>query len=143
MRDKTEERLVRFYVGTWAASLGNTMAIWPSTVLSDHAPASICIRFQTPSTPRRGCHIPDRVLSREVLSEQIHQILTVDASQFDCAASMLATCITESSIACRLTTHSERSQLHRRERALHVSDSFYSSSYAGASTGPLFGRETG
>ena len=64
------------------------MAIWPGTVLPDHTPASLCICFQTPSAPRRGCHIPSRVLSIEVLCEQIHQIWTVDASQIDCAASM-------------------------------------------------------
>ena len=68
------ERLDRFYIGAWAAGIGGSMTIWPGTALSDHAPVSIRILGQRPDAPRRGCRIPDVILSPDTLQAELQDM---------------------------------------------------------------------
>lgn len=68
------ERLDRLYVGDWAARLGGSICIWPGTSMSDHSPLSLIMSFERPFALRRGCRIPDRLLSTAGLSDRITHI---------------------------------------------------------------------
>ena len=73
------ERLDRFYIGDWASSIGGSMMIWPGTALSDHAPVSIRLIAQRPIAPRRGCRIPDAVLSSATLHSELQHIWRISS----------------------------------------------------------------
>ena len=90
--------------------------------MSDHSPVSLILSFQHPSAERRGCRIPDRLLSSTDLSDRIAHIWDVEFSSLDLAehshAEFLATCIRESSSVCREYTSASRLATVRRERSL-------------------------
>ncbi|MCO5612034.1 hypothetical protein L7F22_066296 [Adiantum nelumboides] len=112
------ERLDRLYVGAWAASRGGWARIWAGTVLSDHLPVSMLISFGTPAAPKRGTSIPDRILLDPDLHLQLQRIWSIDSLASSTRADFLASCITESSFACRATATSHRRDCQQRERAL-------------------------
>ena len=110
-----------FYVGTWAALIGGSCMIWPGTALSDHAPISLRIIAQRPDGPRRGCRIPDAILSIDSMHAQLQDIWTVSpCSPPADFASFLAERIVTSSEICRHHAIARRRHLRTCEQGLHL-----------------------
>ena len=91
--------------------------------MSDHSPVSLSIVFERPHAMRRGSHIPDRLLSIGELPARLAQIWgdapsIPDTEGHYMHSEFLATCIRESSFACRHSTLESRREIARRERSL-------------------------
>lgn len=73
------------------------------TVLSDHAPVSLCLAAQRSQVPRRGCWIPHNILATISLYDKVLDIWvpSQQARHLDLAL-FLADRIVASSDACRL-----------------------------------------
>ncbi|MCO5587614.1 hypothetical protein L7F22_041563 [Adiantum nelumboides] len=107
------ERLDRFYVGAWTASRGGSTHIEAGTVLSDHLPVSMIISFGAPIAPKRGTSILDRILLDADLLIDLQRIWSTDSLSSSTPAEPLASCIIDSSLACRTTTASHyRVEVH-------------------------------
>ena len=113
------ERLDRFYIGAWAAGIGGSMMIWPGTALSDHAPVSIRILAQRPDAPRRGCRIPDVILSSDTLQAELQGIWSTTQSTLDHAC-FITECLAASSETCRHHAIARRRFLRASEQGLHI-----------------------
>ena len=114
------ERLDRFYIGDWASEVGGSTCIWPRTSLSDHHPVSLCITFQTPNAPRRGCRIPSTIFRAPQLTDDISSLWSAVLPESLSPREVLAYCISSSSSLCRETTTLTRRALLQRERELSV-----------------------